>query len=487
VDSGQVRPRQPLPRRSRSRPRTTPAKKVRKTRGRLSPTFPRSPPTWFCVDPRVSCRVVDDGRARESIPRGQRAPNCAWFRTGEAGDTGCRPRTRVFLDRRQSRGRLRSGASRHTSDRSRPACRAGCAPTPSAPAAPPLQLGPLARRETYQQGPKSRQGGALHGGVPRASRPNQVRIFEARTPQSTRFLIAPVAIVNILNIGLGTRVPGSLVAQRASVMLSLLKSQKRLQKRGVELVEDRWRRRRPCELEDRLVSLSDAARSTLWGTIRRGTWAPRTRAVSGREGAITASFGVEMASCALADATSTCRNGGMSFEGSVNRIMAPFVAPTKVQVCREKGPRDQGSAPFGGRDGRIRLFSLSGASTATKGAWPPPLARAPDATAGGCRGSMMAPMAPLSAPSKVHDLQEKPTTAKGSDAFGCAHAPMCLFNELCPRKEPPFLTGVLATPLTWGARRSAWSAGETTTPISLRCWSFRTWPNRPLATRPDVS
>jgi hypothetical protein len=36
------------------------------------------------------------------------------------------------------------------------------------------------------------------------------------------------------------------------------------------------------------------------------------------------------------------------------------------------------------------------------------------------RGSMMAPMAAASAPSKVSDLQEKSTTAEGADVFGCA-------------------------------------------------------------------
>jgi hypothetical protein len=53
----------------------------------------------------------------------------------------------------------------------------------------------------------------------------------------------------------------------------------------------------------------------------------------------------------------------------MNRIMAPFVAPTKVYVCREKARGIRGPRPLGaGMD--ASAFVCLAASTAPTGAWP---------------------------------------------------------------------------------------------------------------------
>jgi hypothetical protein len=55
------------------------------------------------------------------------------------------------------------------------------------------------------------------------------------------------------------------------------------------------------------------------------------------------------------------------------------------------------------------------------------------------------------------------------------------FRTVAPRWEP-------ATRSRWGRRRRCeWFASATTTPISRRYWSLRTWPKGRLAPSSDVS
>jgi hypothetical protein len=99
--------------------------------------------------------------------------------------------------------------------------------------------------------------------------------------------------------------------------------------------------------------------------------------------------------------------------GSTNDIAAPFADPLKMPCLHP------GSAPFWGQRWSRLFFSQRAQVLPQRGhglrSQLPHQTRLPAAA-----GSMMAPMAPASAPSKVCDLQEKSTTAEGADVFGCA-------------------------------------------------------------------
>jgi hypothetical protein len=64
----------------------------------------------------------------------------------------------------------------------------------------------------------------------------------------------------------------------------------------------------------------------------------------------------------------------------MNRIMAPFAAPQKCRVFREKSLRVEGPCPFGAAMDSSALEDAG--STATTGAWPSPTITAP-----ACQGS----------------------------------------------------------------------------------------------------
>jgi hypothetical protein len=55
----------------------------------------------------------------------------------------------------------------------------------------------------------------------------------------------------------------------------------------------------------------------------------------------------------------------------MNRIMAPFAAPQKRRVCREKAAESGGPCPLAAAMDSS-AFLTAARSTATTGAWPPP-------------------------------------------------------------------------------------------------------------------
>jgi hypothetical protein len=99
--------------------------------------------------------------------------------------------------------------------------------------------------------------------------------------------------------------------------------------------------------------------------------------------------------------------------------MAPRRGPQEAASLQGKSCRVRGSVPFGGSNGLVCLPLLIARSTATAGAWPPPLARA---------------RTRLPAPAGVHDRTDGPLFGTlrrcrfageidyggGADAFGCA-------------------------------------------------------------------
>jgi hypothetical protein len=102
----------------------------------------------------------------------------------------------------------------------------------------------------------------------------------------------------------------------------------------------------------------------------------------------------------------------------MNRIMAPFAAPQKRRVCREKAVESGGPCPLGAAMDSS-AFLADARSTATTGARPSRPAPHVDRDRGAAAaGDRVRTMAPTVAPPEVAALQETWRTAPGADALG---------------------------------------------------------------------